>query len=56
MTVSLLKGPQCELDLELSVSGSEPCKIDHTLHCHVHHLEEPLMLHVKAQIKASIIA
>ncbi|KAK2147788.1 hypothetical protein LSH36_535g01010 [Paralvinella palmiformis] len=44
-------GPQCELDLELSVSGSEPCKIDHTLNCHVHHLDEPLMLHVKAQIK-----
>ena len=41
------------MDLELSLSGSEPCKIDHTLSCQVHHLEEPLMLHVDAEIKVS---
>ena len=44
-------GPQEELEFELSVSGSKPGKLTHTLQCLIQHLEEPLMLAVHAEIK-----
>ena len=44
-------GPQGEMDFELTVTGSVPGKVDHTLLCDIHHLAEPLMLHVEAEIK-----
>ena len=44
-------GPQCELDLDLTVSGPTPGKIEHTLLCHVQHMSEPMTLHVEAEIR-----
>ncbi|XP_060555800.1 deleted in lung and esophageal cancer protein 1-like isoform X2 [Ruditapes philippinarum] len=39
------------MDMELSITGTEPGKIDHTLYCHVMNLEEPLHLQVQAEFK-----
>nr|KAG5714264.1 hypothetical protein BaRGS_018481 [Batillaria attramentaria] len=43
--------PGMAMDLELSLTGSEPGHISHTLFCYVLNLEEPLHLHVEADIK-----
>lgn len=43
--------PGMAMDMELSITGPEPGKIDHTLYCHVMNLEEPLHLHVQAEFK-----
>ena len=39
------------MDLELSVTGTEPGHISHTLYCYVLNLAEPLHLHVDTTIK-----
>ncbi|XP_053374594.1 deleted in lung and esophageal cancer protein 1-like isoform X2 [Mercenaria mercenaria] len=39
------------MDMELSITGPEPGKIDHTLYCHVMNLEEPLHMQVQAEFK-----
>jgi hypothetical protein len=39
------------MDLELSITGSEPGKVDTTLYCYVMNLDEPLHLHVEADFK-----
>ena len=44
-------GSHQEADFEVTVCGSCPGKIDHTLLCHVQHLSEPLTLHIEAEIK-----
>lgn len=41
------------LDLELSITGAEPGKLDHTLFCHVENLADPLPLHVEASVKVN---
>lgn len=47
----LLTDAGMAMDLELSVTGSEPCHISHTLFCYVHNMDEPLHLHVDTDIK-----
>ena len=47
--------PQHTAELEVSVSGSVPGKICHTLKCHVQHLSVPLYLPVDAYIKVVYI-
>ena len=47
----LFTDPGMAMDMELSITGPEPGKIDHTLYCHVMNLEEPLHLHVQAEFK-----
>lgn len=44
-------GPEEDLDLELTLSGSSPGKITHSLLCYIHHQKEPLTLYVEAEIK-----
>ncbi|XP_064614552.1 LOW QUALITY PROTEIN: deleted in lung and esophageal cancer protein 1-like [Liolophura sinensis] len=44
-------GPGMALDLELSITGSHPGKIDQTLLCFVDNLQEPVHLHVEAEFK-----
>ena len=39
------------MDMELSITGPKPGRIDHTLYCHVMNLEEPLHLQVVAEFK-----
>lgn len=46
--------PGMAMDLELSITGSEPGKVDKTLYCYVMNLEEPLHLHVEAEFKVII--
>ncbi|XP_056008414.1 deleted in lung and esophageal cancer protein 1-like isoform X2 [Ostrea edulis] len=48
--------PGMAMDLELSITGSEPGKVDKTLYCYVMNLEEPLHLHVEAEFKGPEIA
>ena len=51
----LFLGAAGEMDFDVTVTGSQPGKVDHTLKCHVHHLDEPLMLHIEAEIKVGQI-
>lgn len=39
------------MDMEISVTGSEPGKVNETLYCYVMNLDEPLHLHVEAEFK-----
>lgn len=39
------------MDLELSVTGSEPGKVSETIYCYVMNLDDPLHLHVEAEFK-----
>lgn len=41
------------MDLELSLTGTVPGHISHTLFCYVLNLEDPLHLHVDTTIKVS---
>ncbi|XP_059148965.1 deleted in lung and esophageal cancer protein 1-like [Physella acuta] len=41
--------PGMAIDLELSITGVEPCYINHTLLCHVMNLPEPLHLNIQAE-------
>ncbi|XP_052246606.1 deleted in lung and esophageal cancer protein 1-like isoform X3 [Dreissena polymorpha] len=43
--------PGMAMDMELSITGSAPGKIDHTLYCHVMNLEDPLHMQVQAEFK-----
>ncbi|XP_076461366.1 deleted in lung and esophageal cancer protein 1-like isoform X2 [Babylonia areolata] len=43
--------PGMAMDLELSVTGTQPGHISHTLYCFVLNMEEPLHLHVDTTIK-----
>ncbi|XP_013414779.1 deleted in lung and esophageal cancer protein 1 [Lingula anatina] len=44
-------GPGCIMDCELSVTGTAPGKINHTLMCHIDNLDQPVPLHIEAEIK-----
>ncbi|KAL4222937.1 Deleted in lung and esophageal cancer protein 1 [Mactra antiquata] len=44
------------MDMEMSITGTEPGKIDHTLYCHVMNLEDPLHLQVQAEFKGPEIS
>ena len=46
---------QSEYDFEVTVSSPVPQKIAHNLLCYVHHLDEPLTLHVEVHVKVSIL-
>ncbi|XP_061179869.1 deleted in lung and esophageal cancer protein 1-like isoform X2 [Saccostrea echinata] len=48
--------PGMAMDLELSITGSEPGKVDQTMYCYVMNLDEPLHLHVEAEFKGPEIA
>ena len=50
-----LTDPGMAMDMELSITGPEPGRIDHTLYCHVMNLEDPLHLQVQAEFKVRII-
>ena len=41
------------MDLELSITGSEPGKVDQTMYCYVMNLDDPLHLHVEAEFKVN---
>lgn len=43
--------PGMAMDLELSVTGSEPGKVSETIYCYVMNLDDPLHLHVEAEFK-----
>ncbi|KAK3108686.1 hypothetical protein FSP39_013370 [Pinctada imbricata] len=43
--------PGMAMDLEMSITGTEPGKIEHTLYCYVMNLDEPLHLPVEAEFK-----
>lgn len=43
--------PGMAMDMEISVTGSEPGKVSETLYCYVMNLDEPLHLHVEADFK-----
>ncbi|KAK3588190.1 hypothetical protein CHS0354_012251 [Potamilus streckersoni] len=43
--------PGMAMDMELSITGVEPGKIDHTLYCYVMNMDEPLHLHVECEFK-----
>ncbi|CAL1533794.1 unnamed protein product [Lymnaea stagnalis] len=43
--------PGMAMDLEISITGVEPGPIDHTLLCHVVHMEKPLHLRIQAEFK-----
>lgn len=45
--------PGMAIDLELSITGVEPCHINHTLLCHVMNLPEPLHLNIQAEFIVS---
>lgn len=56
ITVYLIKhlcaaDPGMAMDLELSVTGSEPGKVSETIYCYVMNLDDPLHLHVEAEFK-----
>ena len=42
------------MDMEISITGSEPGKVNETLYCYVMNLDEPLHLHVEADFKVKI--
>ena len=43
------------MDMEISVTGSEPGKVSETLYCYVMNLDEPLHLHVEADFKVLFV-
>ncbi|KAK6165505.1 hypothetical protein SNE40_022422 [Patella caerulea] len=43
--------PGMAIDLELSITGEEPGKLDHTLFCHIHNMENPLPLQILTEFK-----
>nr|XP_022304299.1 deleted in lung and esophageal cancer protein 1-like isoform X2 [Crassostrea virginica] len=48
--------PGMAMDLELSITGSEPGKVDQTMYCYVMNLDDPLHLHVEAEFKGPEIS
>lgn len=46
--------PNCEANVQLTISASKPRHIEQFLYCHIQHCDEPIALHVVADVTVAL--